>query len=46
MVEQTNAAAHSLSQEAQALAQLVRCFQTSGGEEEMQHAPRDKRLAA
>ncbi|WP_295527220.1 methyl-accepting chemotaxis protein [Novosphingobium sp. Chol11] len=46
MVEQTNAAAHSLSQEAQALAQLVRCFQTSGGEEEMQQAPLDKRVAA
>jgi methyl-accepting chemotaxis protein len=46
MVEQTNAAAHSLSQEAEALAQLVERFHTSGGEPETKHAPRINRLAA
>ncbi len=46
MVEQTNAAAHSLSQEAEALAQLVERFHTSGGEPETLPAPRLDRMAA
>ncbi len=46
MVEQTNAAAHSLSQEAEALARLVERFRTSGAEPETMQAPHLKSAAA